>query len=643
VSRAAVCIPVAHDPEGLRATLAALSTVDGAAEALVVVAVDGADPATVAVAESVGATCLALAESRGSYAARNAAIAALPDDVDMVLFTDAGCLPEPGWIRAHTGALDTAAMSGGAVEVRMSPRPTPAEWVDNQRNLRQQAYVDNDGFAATCNLAVRRKVLDAVTFDDSLRSGGDRDFGVRARAAGFDLVYAPDAVVVHPARSTAAEVLAKARRVGDGLATMPRHTRPARLPLRRPGLTLARRAAQRGLSRKPWWLARAAWIDNRRAATLHAAAQRRDIGLHVVVLLGSRWDALETFSTRWREVVNAWAGDERIDALTVVDHPRLRRRALVQRRLVESADSWLPGVERLTVTVPVDGTLRRTDGLAWWRTARQLRRTWPTARRRIVVAATPLAAGVLTQLHDAHTTTAFDLVDNWAIRARFARLADRVEAGYRAGARADLVTAVASNLADAVETYGRHDVHPVSNGVDVIALSTPAPPPPFTLPDRPFAVYLGTVGPPRLDVDLLLDVARRLHPDVPVVVAGPATGDAVADALRAAPVTWLGPVDTGHVPALLQAASCGLLPFVVAESVAMESMKVLQYLAAGLPIVSTDYPALPESVTVTRDAEEFSAAVRASVAGDGTRATPPPIPSWDDVARELLDHYLSAR
>lgn len=213
----AVCIPAHGSPASLRAVLKSLNRLDYPTHLLqVIVAVDGPDSALEETARASGATTVVLPQNQGSYAARNAAVEAIDGPVTAVLFTDAGCEVTPQWVREHLRVLGQADLSGGAVEVTTSARPTPAEWVDAGRHLRQQHFVERVGFAATCNLAVRAGVLHRLRFDASLRSGGDFDFGRRAGEAGFSIAYAPGAVVRHPARSTTREVLKKVRRVARG-------------------------------------------------------------------------------------------------------------------------------------------------------------------------------------------------------------------------------------------------------------------------------------------------------------------------------------------------------------------------------------------------------------------------------------------
>src|SRR5689334_14251843 len=107
--RVAVCIPAYQEVDGIAATVRSVLAVDYPKELLqVVVAVDGAHPGTVRAAEDAGATVVPLVENRGSYAARNAAVAAVERPVDVLLFTDADCLVAPAWVTAHVASLRTA-------------------------------------------------------------------------------------------------------------------------------------------------------------------------------------------------------------------------------------------------------------------------------------------------------------------------------------------------------------------------------------------------------------------------------------------------------------------------------------------------------------------------------------------------------
>jgi hypothetical protein len=123
--------------------------------------------------------------------------------------------------------------------------PTPAEWVDAQRHLKQENYILNDGFAATCNLAVRADVLRAHRFDPRLRTGGDAEFCRRVVAAGATLVYTPEAYIEHPARNLR-ELVTKVRRLAGGVPGQAERWRHREPPSTRLTVGIWRRAKRAG-------------------------------------------------------------------------------------------------------------------------------------------------------------------------------------------------------------------------------------------------------------------------------------------------------------------------------------------------------------------------------------------------------------
>jgi glycosyltransferase involved in cell wall biosynthesis len=240
----------------------------------VVVAVDGPDEHLEQVAQRAGAMTVVLPHNRGSYAARNAAIAALPEDIELVAFTDSDCIVDPFWLTGHRDALATCDLSGGAIDVTLRATPSPAEWVDKVRHLHQRRYVEEEGYAATANLAVRRAVLRSAVFDDSLRSSGDNEFCVRVRAMGFHLSYSPDARGEHPARRTDVAVMNKIRRICGGILANPANWEHRATPRPRPSRHMARLARDAGVAGGPWWQLHACLLQYRADRAIAQAVRR---------------------------------------------------------------------------------------------------------------------------------------------------------------------------------------------------------------------------------------------------------------------------------------------------------------------------------------------------------------------------------
>jgi hypothetical protein len=82
---------------------------------------------------------------------------------------------------------------------------------------RQQANLEIDRFAETANLFTTRRVLERVgPFDGRLKARGDVEWSQRVLAAGYELRYAEDARVLHPAIGSLGHVCRRTRRLIGG-------------------------------------------------------------------------------------------------------------------------------------------------------------------------------------------------------------------------------------------------------------------------------------------------------------------------------------------------------------------------------------------------------------------------------------------
>lgn len=359
-----------------------------------------------------------------------------------------------------------------------------------------------------------------------------------------------------------------------------------------------------------------------------------DDGVEVVVLLGTSFAQLETQGTRWRYVLQAWAAEQRIRRLVAVDFPRLSPRRLLSSELAVSRPSWIEGCELVEVHVPVHRQTTLGAGRAWRRTGQAVRELLePAQAPRIAVAATPLSVPLLEHLGAGHC--GFDAVDDWRVLPGMQHLRAHVHHGYARLSTRLSCSSVSQQLSATLEKDFGVLAVTVPNGVDLNAYGSPQPAP-DGLPDGPFAVYVGVIQ-QRFDLDLLESLTQA---GVPVVVAGPASGTA-ADRLAGSGAIWLGRVDVALVPGLLQRAAVGLVPHVVDPLTAsMDPMKVLEYLAAGLRVVTTP---VARSVTSERlveaGREQFVAATRAALERPRPSGPDPAVTErdWVVVARRLLE------
>ncbi len=189
-----VVIPARNAAAEIAPTLAALAGVD------VVVAANGSSDSTAEVARTYGATVVVL-EQPSRPAARNLGAAAAAGE--RLLFTDAGCVPEPGWPERLSECLDETPLAGGPVRVETRRQPGAAERFDALWRFQQERAVTEGGWSAGANLGITRDAFERIGgFDERLTAGDDVDLCIRARRLGLTIGWCPAAEVAHPASLT---------------------------------------------------------------------------------------------------------------------------------------------------------------------------------------------------------------------------------------------------------------------------------------------------------------------------------------------------------------------------------------------------------------------------------------------------------
>ena len=177
---------------------------------------------------------------------------------------------------------------------------------------------------------------------------------------------------------------------------------------------------------------------------------------------------------------------------------------------------------------------------------------------------------------------------------------------------ADVILSVSQQLADRWSARGR-TVHVFPNGCNAEAFAetdSQRAADDVTL-TRPTAGFVGHIS-ERIDITILEAVAAA---GVSLLLVGPVSITSRLhgfESLIARPnVQWTGPRPFRDLPRYLAAMSVGLTPYVLSEfNQSSYPLKTLEYLAAGLDVVSTDLPAAralpPDLVHIATAPQDFA-------------------------------------
>lgn len=308
-----------------------------------------------------------------------------------------------------------------------------------------------------------------------------------------------------------------------------------------------------------------------------------------------------------------------------------------------------PTLWQLTPLVPPGksraGTRPLVEAVAHWHLRRAVRAIGLDVGTMIQIPPHFRWFGVVGEKHRVHLASD-DFVAAAALNAVSGEWVRRREAEI--GGEIDAVVAVSEPLVQRWRALGHQPIF-MPNGCDYdLFSSTPdvEPAPDVILP-RPIAGFIGTLS-DRTDARVLASIADRGHS---MLLVGPRSATApnpALDAVLARPnVQWVGPRPHTDVPRYLAHVDVGLVPYTQSDfNRASFPLKALDYLAAGLAVVSTDLPSVrwidDELIDLADSSDGFLSAVEERLAHPGTsaererRQALASEHSWDRRVRELV-------
>ena len=160
---------------------------------------------------------------------------------------------------------------------------------------------------------------------------------------------------------------------------------------------------------------------------------------------------------------------------------------------------------------------------------------------------------------------------------------------------------------------------------------------------RPVAGYVGVID-ERVDLDLLAELAAAL-PDWDLRIVGPVAKIDPATLPQAPNLSYPGPARYHDLPATMAGFDVALMPFALNQATrSISPTKTLEYLAAGLPVVSTRVPDVvadhQKVVELEDDGAGFAAACRrarsqTAATREAAVASVLSLQHWDSIAERM--------
>lgn len=231
---------------------------------------------------------------------------------------------------------------------------------------------------------------------------------------------------------------------------------------------------------------------------------------------------------------------------------------------------------------------------------------------------TPFCAEWLDQLP--HTQFVFDAVDNWLAHPAYTQYTQRLKNCYETiRQKADTIFTVSENLLTLFE--GHTNVHWIPNGVDVDHYKGRT----CALQDRSsYIAVIGYHGVIQSRVDLaLIDTLAKRFPKYQFIIIGPVWKEmqSAVDALKAySNVQFMGALSYDAYPDYLACFDLAIIPHRIDKlTQSMNPLKMYEYLACGIPIVSTPVAGVEhfqEYIRIAKTAQDFEAHIQEALQGD---------------------------
>lgn len=215
-----------------------------------------------------------------------------------------------------------------------------------------------------------------------------------------------------------------------------------------------------------------------------------------------------------------------------------------------------------------------------------------------------------------HSVSVFDTVDNWCEHASYKKFHHKLQKNYkRISEKANIIFVLSKN-GEEIFLPRKENIFHITQGVDLAhyMIKNKLISNDIAKIHHPIIGYLGIIQENRVNFDMIKYIAKK-NLDKSIVLMGPIWNKDHEKLLKEhSNIYLLGAKKYKDAPDYINQFDVGIIPHLVNDFIKYTCpMKIYEYLACGIPIVTTDTPGVEQFknvVSVANDFEKFNIAIQ---------------------------------
>lgn len=248
-----------------------------------------------------------------------------------------------------------------------------------------------------------------------------------------------------------------------------------------------------------------------------------------------------------------------------------------------------------------------------------------------------------------YSVSVFDTVDNWCEHSSYTKFKKKLEENYKKIKEKANIIFVLSKSGEEIFAPRKDNVYHITQGVDLAhyMIKNKLINNDIAKIHHPIIGYVGVIQENRINFDLIEYIAKK-NLDKSVVLIGPIWNKNHEKLLKSySNIYLLGKKGYGETPDYINQFDVGIIPHMLNDFIKYTCpMKVYEYLACGIPVVTTDAPGIEQFkgvVGIANDFEKFNIAIQEELNNNSQEKIDNRIKvikdhTWEKKVDQMLNH-----